>query len=115
MTQIKKKIALAHWYRKLVTAKNNRASLRRLAKTIAEAITTKKIPANEGANIMWCIWERLHKPAYLAPFVGLASEYKDYEFLQQYVDRSELHQIISYKVDCLSDIIHYSSKMSTQQ
>ena len=112
MTQSKNKLELVKWYRKLVAVKTCRAGLRRLAKNIADAITNKKITPIDGANIMWCIWDRLNKPTYLAPYVGLASEYKDYEFLQKHVERDELHKIITNKVACLADVINYSTKIS---
>lgn len=115
MNSTQTKHELAKWYRKLVSVKESRAGLRRLASNVADAISNKNIPANDGANIMWCIWEKLNQPAYLSPFVGLASEYRDYEFLQKYTAREELPQIIHNKVECLNDIINYSIKISSQK
>jgi hypothetical protein len=111
MSQTKKN-ELARLYRKLVNVKNSRAGLRNLSIKIAKAITNNEISANEGANIMWCVWDKLNKPAHLSPFVGLASEYKDYQYHQNFTSREELQLITVNKIACIEDIIQYANKIS---
>jgi len=113
----KNEINHSYWYRELALVKESKAGLRKLAMDINLAISNGTTHAIEGAKVLRCVWDRLDKPEYLSPFVGLASEYDDYSFYLKYrenEDKKRLYSILKNQQECLSDIINYSKSLQSK-
>ena len=106
-----------YWYRQLTLIKESKIGLKQLALDINIAIANGTTHAIEGAKVLWCVWDRLDKPEYLSPFVGLASEYEDYSFYLKYrenEDRKKLYLLLKNQQECLNDIINYSKSLQSK-